>query len=601
MSNENNNGVIDFGGSTFSPENVDNATNPVSQESTTNAASNINVDDIFGSWDNSSSNTQSTATPVSNDYNNSNVNFNNDNSKMEGSNITSPSDGSLLETRVSDNQVESKETHNTNEGKNTTDNSELTELAMNAFSELTANGISLESQEQAGTVASQASEKATTNSALADTSSTISKNPDYMSVFANPFTNQTVSSIQSDSSTNTLEQSENTDASNLVGSNQALESTDSSVNVISDFNGFDDATNSLENVAGAANSVAKSKVTPENNGTDFRSLDSLNAGNAFDNQFVPNQNEVQAVEQVFSDNQVVSNPEGFSNQFAPVNQETADVSTTPVFGETAIDNQQTFNNGNVINPDTATFNTQNIIPKDEVSNGADVQSDVNIPFQNVTSNQEVAPEFNAVTPESQNTTTFNNLETSNFDSGNVINPEVGTFNAQNVIPQDKISNEIGVQPTLEKTTQGVNLENQMTSDFNSNNLNSQVAPTVNQEINNQIFNSNDNLTANSGNTMPDNGNVISPQTVTNLQQALRAPANNVALENSISVGSIPNNGVAQPAVNDNNQDGTKTPPKKQGKIGLSVVILIIIIVVSVGIIVLRRNELMDFFQTLMNK
>ena len=141
----------------------------------------------------------------------------------------------------------------------------------------------------------------------------------------------------------------------------------------------------------------------------------------------------------------------------------------------------------------------------------------------------------------------------------------------------------------------------MTSDFNPNNLNSQVAPTVNQEINNQIFNSNDNLTANSGNTMPDNVNVISPETVTNLQQALRAPSNNVALENSISVGSIPNNGVAQPAVNDNNQDGAKTPPKKQGKIGLSVVILIIIIVVSVGIIVLRRNELMDFFQTLMNK
>ncbi len=597
MSNENNNGVIDFGGSTFSPENVDNATNPVSQESTSNAASNINVDDIFGSWDNSSSNTQSTATPVSNDYNNSNVNFNNDNSKTEGSNITPPSDGSLLERSVSDNQVESKETHNTNEGKTTPDNSELTELAMNAFSGLTANGVSLESQEQAGTVASQVSEKATTDSSLADTSSTTSENPDYMSAFANPFTNQTVSSIQGDPTTNTLEQSENTDASNLAGSNQALKSTDSSVNVISDFNGFDDTTNSLENVAGAANS----KVTPENNGTDFRSLDSLKSGNAFDNQFVPNQNEVQAVEQVFSDNQVVSNPEGFSNQFAPVNQETADVFTTPVFGETAIDNQQTFNNGNVINPDTATFNTQNIIPKDEVSNGADVQSDVNIPFQNVTSNQEVAPEFNATTPESQNTTNFNNLETSSFDRGNVINPEAGTFNAQNVIPQDKISNEIGVQPTLEKTTQGVNLENQMTSDFNPNNLNGQVAPAVNQEINNQIFNSNDNLTANSGNTMPDNGNVISPETVTNLQQALTAPTNNVALENSISVGSIPNNGVAQPAVNDNNQDGAKTSDKKQGKIGLPVVMLIIIIVVSVGIIILKRDVLVEFFQTLMKK
>lgn len=572
MSNENNNGVIDFGGSTFPSENMDNVTNPVNQESASNGASSINVDDVFGSWDNASSNTQSTATPVSNDYNNSSVNFSNDTSKMESSNITPPSGGAVLETSVSDNQVESKRIPKTNEEKTTTDNSELTELAMNAFSGLTANGVSLESQEQTGAVASQVSEETTTDS------STVSENLDYMSVFANPFANQTVSSTPSGSTTNPLEQPENTDASNLVGSNQVLESTDSSVNVISDFNGFSDTTNSLENVAGEANSVGNSKVTLENNGTDFSNLDSFNTDDALNNQFVPNQNEVQAVEQVFSDNPMVSNPEDFSNQFATVNQETAAVLPAPAFGEPAVDNQQTFSSGNVINPDMPTFNPQNI-----------------------TSNQEATTEFNAVTPENQNATNFNNLETSNFDSSNVINHDMGTFNPQNVILQDKVSLAVEVQPALGETTQGVNPENQMTSDFNANNLNGQESPTFNQEINNQSFNSSDNGAANSGNTIPDNGTIISPDAVTNLQQALGTPANNVALENSISVGSIPDNQVAQPIVNDNNQDGSTTPAKKQGKIGLPVVILLIIIVVSVGIIVLRRNELMDFFQTLMNK
>ena len=528
MSNENNNGVIDFGGSTFPSENMDNVTNPVNQESASNGASNINVDDVFGSWDNVSSNTQNTAMPVSNDYNNSSVNFSNDTSKMESSNITPPSGGAVLETSVSDNQVESKRIPKTNEEKTTTDNSELTELAMNAFSGLTANGVSLESQEQTGTVASQVSEETTTDS------STVSENPDYMSVFANPFTNQTVSSTPSGSTTNPLEQPENTDASNLVGSNQVLESTDSSVNVISDFNGFSDTTNSLENVAGEANSVENSKVTLENNGTDFSNLDSFNTDDALNNQFVPNQNEVQdevqSVEQVFSDNSVMSNPEDFSNQFATVNQETADVLPAPAFGEPTVDNQQTFSSGNV-----------------------------------------------------------------------VVNPDMGTFNPQNVILQDKVSQAVEVQPALGETTQGVNPENQMTSDFNANSLNGQVSPTFNQEINNQAFNSSDNGAASSGNTIPDNGTVISPDAVTNLQQALGTPANNVALENSISVGSIPDNQVAQPIVNDNNHDGSTTPAKKQGKIGLPVVILLIIIVVSVGIIVLRRNELMDFFQTLMNK
>ena len=75
----------------------------------------------------------------------------------------------------------------------------------------------------------------------------------------------------------------------------------------------------------------------------------------------------------------------------------------------------------------------------------------------------------------------------------------------------------------------------------------------------------------------------------------------MTLDNSISVGSIPNGQVATPVVTDNNQESTQVPAKKQGKVSLPVVMLIIIIVFSVGVIILRRNELMDFFQTLMKK
>ena len=76
--------------------------------------------------------------------------------------------------------------------------------------------------------------------------------------------------------------------------------------------------------------------------------------------------------------------------------------------------------------------------------------------------------------------------------------------------------------------------------------------------------------------------------------------NDVTLDNSINVGSIPNSNVNTPSVVDNNTT-TGDSGKKNGKVSIPVVMLIIIVIVSIVVIVLRRNELMGFFQTLINK
>ena len=152
----------------------------------------------------------------------------------------------------------------------------------------------------------------------------------------------------------------------------------------------------------------------------------------------------------------------------------------------------------------------------------------------------------------------------------------------------------------------------MSSDFNANNqaptdFNTGFNPEINNQIsnnstlNNQVANASDSGSGTLNNNTTTDNTVISPETNSNLQQVLSTPTNNVSLDNSISVGSIPNSQVIAPTVTDSNQENGKVPAKKQGKVSIPIVMLIIIIVFSVGIIILRRNELMDFFQTLMKK
>lgn len=691
MSNENNNGVIDFGDSNFVSENGSNATNPVSQDSTSNVASNINVDDVFGSWDNS--NTQSDATPVSNDYNNSNVNFNNDNSKEEGK-VTSPSASDILGTGANDSQI--NDISIPGAGEKSGDNSELTKLAMDAFAGLTSNGVSLESQAQAtSTVSSRES-----NSPVQSTveSSVESENSDYMTAFANPFASlksnqdQVPQSPMEPTPVNTETEDMNvqnsnqvaidepvslehmggvapvagTDGSDLPSSSLENEKSASSSNVVGNFTGFSDDDNRLENKAlentdnlGSNSPTVNFETQSEDNGvvSDFTNPNPLDVATVFDSQPSLEFNTVSPVAPAV-DNQVMPNiPDGFNSQFAtpsredvgalnPLNTQTeanAEIQVAPVSLDGVSDNQVAvsvsantesaapsfdstvapdFNNGNLVNPDTGTFTSQSNAAPTVTPATVDIQPvpnsfDQSTPLENAVSsdfkaNNQSSSDFNGVTSENQGQPNFNNSNVSSFDNDNLVNPGMETFNPQGKEGQEAVPNGIEVQPVPNSFDQPTSLENAVSSDFNANNqaptdFNTGFNPEINNQIsnnstlNNQVANASDNGSGTLNNNTTTDNTVISPEANSNLQQVLSTPTNNVSLDNSISVGSIPNSQVIAPTVTDSNQENGKVPAKKQGKVSIPIVMLIVIIVFSVGIIILRRNELMDFFQTLMKK
>ena len=685
MSNENNNGVIDFGDSNFVSENGSNATNPVSQESTSNAASNINVDDVFGSWDNSS--TQSGATPVSNDYNNSNVNFNNDNSKEEGK-VTSPSASDILGTGANDSQINDISIPGV--GEKSGDNSELTKLAMDAFAGLTSNGVSLESQAQETSTVSSRESNFPVQSTVE--SSAESENSDYMTAFANPFANlksnqdQVPQSPMETTPVNTKTEDMNVqnpnqvvtdepaslenmggvapiaglDGSDLPSSSLENEESASSSNVVGDFNDFSDTGSNLENT-GLENASSKENSPTSNfenvsgnNGvvSDFTNPNPLDVATVFESQPSLEPPVAPAV-----DNQVMPNiPDGFNNQFAtqspeagalnPLNTQTeanAEIQVAPVSLDGVSDNQAVvsvgantesaapsfdspvtpdFNNGNLVNPDTGTFASQSNAAPTVTPTTVDIQpisSDFSQPkpLENAVSsdfktNNQSSSDFNGVTSENQGQPNFNNSNVSSFDNGNLVNPDTGTFASQSNAAPTVTPATVDIQPVPNSFDQPTPLENAVSSDFNANNqaptdFNTGFNPEINNQIsnnstlNNQVANASDSGSGTLNNNTTTDNTVISPETNSNLQQVLSTPTNNVSLDNSISVGSIPNSQVIAPTVTDSNQENGKVPAKKQGKVSIPIVMLIIIIVFSVGIIILRRNELMDFFQTLMKK
>lgn len=689
MSNENNNGVIDFGDSNFVSENKVNATNPISQDSTSNVASNINVDDIFGSWDNS--NTQSNATPVSNDYNNSNINFNNDNSKEEGK-VTPPDVSDIFGAGASDSQVNDISIPGV--GEKSGDNSELTKLAMDAFAGLTSNGVSLESQAQETSTVSSRESNFPVQSTVE--SSAESENSDYMTAFANPFANlksnqdQVPQSPMETTPVNTKTEDMNvqnpnqvvtdepaslenvsgvapvvgTDGSDLPSSSLENEESASSSNVVGDFNGFSDTGSNLENkglenASSEENSpTATFETVSENNGmtSNLTNANPLDVAPTFDNQPNGEFNTVPPVAPAI-DNQAMSNiPDGFNNQFAtqspeagalnPLNTQTeanAETQVAPVSLVGVSDNQVVagvsantesaapsfdstvvpdFNNGNLVNPDTGTFTSQSNAAPTVTPAPVDIQPvpnnfDQPTPLENAVSsdfkaNNQSSSDFNGVTSENQGQPNFNNSNVSSFDNGNLVNPDIGTFASHSNAAPTVTPATVDIQPVPNSFDQSTPLENAVSSDFNANNqastnFNTGFNPEINNQIsnnstlNNQVANASDNGSGTLNNNTTTDNTVISPEANSNLQQVLSTPTSNVSLDNSISVGSIPNSQVIAPTVTDSNQENGKVPAKKQGKVSIPIVMLIIIIVFSVGIIILRRNELMDFFQTLMKK
>ncbi len=114
MNNENNNGVIDFDDSVFlnnsSNENLNTTTKTVNNNQALDAST-LNVDDVFGTWNSDEVAVQKEVTPISNDYNNSDIaggevfsdSVSDDNSADSSSDVGSPLN--IFEANVSSDNV----------------------------------------------------------------------------------------------------------------------------------------------------------------------------------------------------------------------------------------------------------------------------------------------------------------------------------------------------------------------------------------------------------------------------------------------------------------------------------------------------------------
>ena len=174
MSNENNDGVIDFDGSSFIQNGDGNnmTSNDVNNTTINDASSNggvpvsdINVDDIFGAWSDNGSSTQEEVKPVSNDYNNSVTsvdnkeistqetsqhatdNLNSENLSFQPINeeaFSKETNEAVLPLNVAQGDIQTEAGLNDN-SKVAINTDELTALAMSAMANLTNNVGTLES------------------------------------------------------------------------------------------------------------------------------------------------------------------------------------------------------------------------------------------------------------------------------------------------------------------------------------------------------------------------------------------------------------------------------------------------------------------------
>ena len=585
MSNENNNGVIDFDGSSFIQNNETTSSQmPASSEvantntnvSNGTTASDINVDDIFGTWNDASS-TQEEVKPVSNDYNNSNINEqakdntvplsvedvfgNTDNNQTSVSSDENKAalgiDANLNNSETTASNVSNKELENSNE---------LTALALDAFTNMTSSDHLQENNQSVG------------------------------------------SEVQPE-----IKETVGNDASNVVnpfevnlGSNEPTD------------NGNSDS------------SIVNQSISPVNNGDTFQSS---NSGIADFNAFMVQENNVNQN----LDNNVYSG-DGTS-QANPLNTVTnqgensiQDVNNVPSFEQNNDFNQPSLDNQFVVKESVSTENSENANNQNiqTTENTANLTDNGNLSVTNETFGSDAAPVLESKTSmELKNQPTFNaniNQESipqavntpvepvadintvSNIENTNPVNNGIVNDNSVSV---NNFSSNGSIAPAMNtdisnnSSNQAINLENNVAVNSNGN-VNPEITGNNNPvEINSNVSSDNTN-NANYQNVLKevnsnllDNQNINNGGTPLNPEPTLNA-GNDVTLDNSINVGSIPNSIVNTPGVVDNNTT-TGDSGKKNGKVSIPVVMLIIIVAVSAVVIVLRRNELMGFFQTLINK
>lgn len=585
MSNENNNGVIDFDGSSFIQNNETTSSQmPASSEvantntnvSNGTTASDINADDIFGTWNDASS-TQEEVKPVSNDYNNSNINEqakdntvplnvedvfgNTDNNQTtvssDGNKATLGIDANLNNSETTASNVSSKELESSNE---------LTALALDAFTSMTSSDHLQENNQSVGSEVQPEIKETVGN----DVSNVV-----------NPFEVNLGSNEPTDNG--------NSDSSIVNQSISPVNNGDtfqSSNSGIADFNAFmvqeNNVNQNLDNNVYSGDGISQANplntVTNqgENSIQDVNNVPSFEQNNDFkqpslDNQFVVKES-VSTENSESANNQNIQTTENTANLTdngnLSVTNETFGSDTAPVLESKTsmeLNNQPTFN---------ANIN-QESIPQ-AVNTPVEPVADINT----VSNIENTNPVNNGIVND-------NSVSANNFSSNGSIAPAMNTD-----IPNNSSNQAINLENNVAVNSNG-NVNPEITGNNNPVEINSNVSSdnTNNANYQNVLNEVNSNLL--------DNQNINNGVTPLNQEPTLNA-GNDVTLDNSINVGSIPNSNVNTPGVVDNNTT-TSDSGKKNGKVSIPVVMLIIIVVVSAVVIVLRRNELMGFFQTLINK
>ena len=550
MSNENNNGVMDFDGSSFiqNNETTSNQMPASSEVANTNTnvsngttASDINADDIFGTWNDVSS-TQEEVKPVNNDYNNSNINEqakdntvhlsvedvfgNTDNNQIS---VSSDENKAALSIDGNLNNSETTASNVTDfSNKELESNNELTALALDAFTNMTS---SEHLQENNGDVLQSVGSE------------------------VQPEIKETVGN----------------DANNVVNPFE--------VNL---------GSNEPTNNGNSDSSIVNQSISPVNNGDTFQSS---NSGIADFNAFMVQENNVN---QNLDNNVYSGDGTSQANSLNTVtNQEEnsiQDVNNVPSFEQNNDFNQPSLDNQFVVKESVSTENSENANNQNiqTTENAANLTDNGNLSVTNETFGSDAAPVL-----EPKTSMELNNQPTFNANINQESIPQAVNTPVEPVADINTVSNIENINPVNNFSSNG-SIAPAMNTDISNNSSNQ----AINLE-NNVAVNSNENVLKEVNSNLLNNQNINNGGTPLNPEPTLNT-GNDVTLDNSINVGSIPNSNVNTPSVVDNNTT-TGDSGKKNGKVSIPVVMLIIIVIVSIVVIVLRRNELMGFFQTLINK
>ena len=616
MSNENNNGVIDFDGSSFiqNNETTSNQMPANSEVANTNTntnvsngvtASDINADDIFGTWNDASS-TQEEVKPVSNDYNNSNINepakddtaslsvedvfgssFDTDNSQTS---VSSDENKTALGIDANLNNSETTASNVTDfNNKELESNNELTALALDAFTNMTSSDHLQENNGDVLPSVGSGVQPEIKETAGNDASNVV-----------NPFevnlgSNEPTDNVNSDSSIENQSISPINNGDTFQSSNSGI--ADFNAFMVQENNVNQNLDNNVYSGDGTSQANPLNTVTSqgENSIQDVNSVPSFEQNNDFnqpslDNQFVVKESaSTENLENTNNQNiQTTENTANLTdNGNLSVTNETFGSATAPVLESPTsmeLNNQPTFSaNANL----EQNFGASNDLSSANANiNQEPISQDVNTPVEPVADTNTVSNIENT-NPVNNEIVNANSVSVNNFSSNGSIAPAMNTDISNNSSNQAiNLENNVAVNsngnvnPEITGNNNPVEINSNVSSD-NTNNVNYQ---NVLKEVNSNLL---DNQNTNNG------GTPLNPEPTLNA-------GNDVTLDNSINVGSIPNSNVNTPGVVDNNTT-TSDGGKKNGKVSIPVVMLIIIVVISVGVIVLRRNELIEFFQSIMKK